>query len=170
MKGRAAILGLGTRGTRWAEACLAAGWDVQGFDPDDRAGGGISTGASWRREGTISGAVSGAELVICCLPERLELVRTVVQRAQAAAAMDAMIAVASDIHDIDAVQGCAIRPTQVVRLLEGEGGDLALDVSSQNNSDIRERATNAVAELSAAASVRLDAIPVAPELPESREA
>ena len=47
MKGRVAILGLGSRGTGWAETCLAAGWDVHGFDPDDRAGRVISGGASW---------------------------------------------------------------------------------------------------------------------------
>ena len=153
MTGRAAVLGLGGRGARWVDTCLAAGWEVAGFDPDDRASAGTDGGAAWHREATISAAVKGASWVICCLPERLELMRTVIQRAQASAAADAVIAVASTEHDIEAVQGCAIRPAYVFRLSEGEAGELALDVSGRNDQDLRLRATEALAALSAAQSV-----------------
>lgn len=170
MNGRAAILGLGARGIRWAETCLAAGWDVRGFDPDDRAGRAISGGASWRRETTISGAVSGAEWVICCLPERLDLVRTVIQRAQAAAAEGAVIAVVSEAHELDAVQGCAIWPGHVICLTEGDAGELALDINGQNDTKIRASATEALAVLSAARAVRPEAFVTGEKAATSREA
>ncbi len=153
MTERVAILGLGERGMRWAETCLAAGWDVSGFDPDDRAGLVVNGGAALRRETTITGAVQGATWVICCLPERLELMRTVVQRAQASATKDAVIAVASDEHGIEALQGCSIRPSHVFRLSDGADGDLALDVSNRNSAELRQRATESLAILSAAQSV-----------------
>lgn len=168
MSARVAILGLGGRGVRWVETFLAAGWDVHGFDPDDRAAREISGGASWRREKTISGAVSGADWVVCCLPERLELISTVVRRAQAAA-QDAVIAVASEDFDVDAVQSCAIRQGHVFRLLEGASGELALDVSPQNDAKMRTMATEALAVLSAAQSVRPPA-DVVHDLSETREA
>lgn len=168
MSARVAILGLGSRGARWVETCLAAGWDVHGFDPDDRAALEISAGQSWRREKTISGAVSGADWVVCCLPERLELISTVVRRAQATA-KDAVIAVASGAFDVDAVQGCAIRPGHVFRLYEGEAGELALDVSPQNDAQMRAMAVEALAVLSAAQEV-CPATDEAPDLPETREA
>ena len=170
MKGRVAILGLGSRGTGWAETCLAAGWDVHGFDPDDRAGRLISGGASWRREATISGAVAKADWVICCLPERLDLMRTVIQRAQGAAADGAVIAVVSEAHDLEAVQGCAIWPGHVFRLIEGEAGELALDVNGQNGQDARARATEALAVLSAAHSVRPEVIGMSKTIAETKEA
>lgn len=170
MTERVAILGLGERGARWAETCLAAGWDVSGFDPDDRAGLSVKGGSSWRRVTTISSAVQGATWVICCLPERLELMRTVVRRAQASATKDAVIAVASGEHDVDAVQGCSIRPSHVFRINGGSDGDLALDVSNQNSSDLRVQATEALAILSAAYSVVPSREPDDRALPASRNA
>lgn len=166
MTGRAAILGLGDRGTRWAETCLAAGWEVRGFDPDDRAGRTVSGGAAWRREATISGAVKRAGWVICCLPDRVELMRTVIQRAQASAPEGAVIAVVSEGHDIEAVQGCAIRPGCVFRLLDGEDGELALDLSTKNDSEARRAATEALAVLNAARAV----IPTASGATDMRDA
>ena len=161
MTGQAAILGLGTRGADWAETCLAAGWEVTGFDPDDRAGQGISGGASWRRETTISGAVKRADWVICCLPDRIELMRSVIQRAQASAPAGAVIAVASEMHDIEAVQGCAIRPADVFRLQCTEDGDLSLDVNMRNDAETRRAATEALAVLSAARAVAPPSTPEA---------
>ena len=49
-----------------------------------------------------------------CLPDRLELMQKVIQRAQAEAPEGAVVAVTSHQHDVDGVQGCAIRPAQVV--------------------------------------------------------
>ena len=170
MTERVAILGLGQRGARWAETCLAAGWDVCGFDPDGRAGVSISGGATWQRAPTISGAVQGATWVICCLPERLELMRTVVQRAQASAKMDAILAVVSADHNIDAVQGCAIRPSHVFRLNDVADGTLALDVSYLNGENEREQTKEALAVLSAAQSVTPAPKPDELDMPKSRNA
>ena len=170
MTERVAILGLGQRGVRWAETCLAAGWDVSGFDPDYRAGASISGGATWQRAPTISSAVQGATWVICCLPERLELMRTVVQRAQASAKMDAIIAVVSADHNIDAVQGCAIRPSHVFRLNDDADGTLALDVSYLNGEKERQRTKEALAILSAAQSVAPPPEPDELDVPKSRNA
>ena len=85
--------------------------------------------------------------------------RSVVRRAQASAARDAVIAVVSEVHDIETVQGCSIRPSQVFRIQEGEDGDLALDLSQRNDSDIRTRATEALAVLSAARCVVPPGVP-----------
>ena len=170
MTERVAILGLGQRGARWAETCLAAGWDVSGFDPDDRAGLSIRGGPAWQRALTISGAVQGATWVICCLPERLELMRTVVQRAQASARMDAIIAVVSADHNIDAVQGCALRPSHVVRLDDDLDGTLALYVSYLNGENERQQTKEALAVLSAALSVVPAPEPDAVDVSKSRNA
>ena len=168
MTNRAAILGLGSRGVQWAEACLAAGWEVTGFDPDDRAGRDIAA-VVWSREGTISGAVRRADWIICCLPERIELLRPVLRRAQASAHESAIIAVVSETFQVDDVQDCAIRPGQVFRLIDQGAGDLALDVNSRNDAEVRARATDAMAVLGAAQSL---APPRTAEkvLPDSREA
>ena len=114
MSSKAAILGLGERGRAWAGMFRDAGWRVSGFDPDPSAMG-LPTGSrGWRREQTISSTVAYADWVICCVPDRLELMQKIIQRAQAEAADAAVIAVTSRLHDVDAVQGCAIRPAQVV--------------------------------------------------------
>ncbi|MCG6884667.1 MAG: NAD(P)-binding domain-containing protein [Silicimonas sp.] len=160
MTRRAAILGLGSRGAGWATTCLAAGWEVRGFDP---APDGLVTAfwpAGCRRETTISGAVRRADVVICCLPERLELVQMVLQRAQAEAPMTSVIAVASQNLDIDALQNCAIRPGQVVRIGETDGDALALDVTDRNAPQLRSETRAAFAEL---AAVRSLALPPPPE-------
>lgn len=153
MTGHAAILGLGQRGSRWAEVCRKAGWDVAGFDPDDRAGLSLASDKAWRREKTISGTVKGMDWVICCLPERLELMRTVIRRAQAAAPDHAMIAVASRAFDIEAVQGCSIRTAQVFRVTEDEDGGLVLDLNAQNSDDLRESVKETFAGLAAVLSL-----------------
>ena len=168
MSGHAAIVGLGARGTRWAEALQAAGWMVSGFDPDDRAGRGLG-GATFRRETTISGTVRRADVVLCFLPDRLELVRMVLQRVQAETKPDAMIAVHSRLHDVDEVQGCAMRPAQVVRLSDGAEGGVVLDVSARNDDALRERATLFVAGLAAVLSLA-PVVATSPDLPASREA
>ncbi|NNE82032.1 MAG: hypothetical protein HKN18_17320 [Silicimonas sp.] len=153
MTGRAAILGLGRRGTRWAEACQKAGWEVVGFDPDDRAGRTLAGDKTWHREQTISGTVKGVDWVICCLPERLELMRTVVRRAQAAAPEGAMIAVASRTFDIDAIQGCSIRPSRVFRVTEDDDGALTLDLNAQNPEDMRNLVKETFSGLAAVLSL-----------------
>jgi hypothetical protein len=153
MTRHAAILGLGTRGSGWASTCLAAGWDVHGFDP---APEGLIT-AFWpegcRRETTISGAVHRAEVIVCCLPERLELVQMVLQRAQAEAPRTALIAIASRQFDIDALQGCALRPGQVIRLNETDDGAVALDVTDRNAPELRAEARSVFAEFAAVRSI-----------------
>ena len=155
MTDRVAILGLGGRGRRWAENCLAAGLDVTGFDPDGR----VQSDQGLTRADTIPAAVSGADWVICCLPERLELIRTVVQRAQALIADTALIAVATEAFDIDAVQSCAIRPGKVIRLSDGASGGIALDVTGLNDAETRQRATETMAILGAADSVTMHGDP-----------
>lgn len=158
MSRRVAVLGLGARGTRWARACLDVGWEVAGFDPDDRAGRTLG-GAGWRREGTISATVRRADWVICCLPERLELVQMVIQRVQAEAPRSAGVAVDIRGQDVEAVQGCALRPGQVVRVCERPDGGVALDVSSRNDEALRDEATGLLAELTAVLSLDPGAIP-----------
>ncbi len=168
MSGHAAIVGLGARGARWAEALQAAGWMVSGFDPDDRAGRKLG-GATWKREATISATVRRADVVLCFLPDRLELVRMVLQRVQAETKPETMVAVHSRLHDVDEVQGCAMRPAQVVRLSDAAEGGVALDVSARNDDALREQAALFVADLAAVLSLAPPAV-TAPDLPASREA
>ncbi|MCV6591751.1 MAG: hypothetical protein OIF48_02280 [Silicimonas sp.] len=164
MTGRVGILGLGRRGSHWAEAFLAAGWEVHGFDPDDRAGPREPTGA-WRREPTITGAVSRADWVVCCLPDRLDLLRAVIQRAQASARRAAVIAVVSETFEIDALQGCATWPGHVIRLVAGEAGALALDVNALTTAATRDEATDVLALLTAGTSAAVQTAPEAQVIP-----
>lgn len=155
MSRNAAILGLGRRGIRWARQALGAGWQVSGFDPDPSAGQALAGTPEWRRETTISATVRKADLVICCLPERLELMQMVIQRAQAEVPGNAVIAVATGAQEIEAVQGCALRPGQVILVNETPGGGYSLDVTPKNDAVLRERAAELLVEL--AATLGLDA-------------
>ena len=153
MSRRVAILGLGDRGSRWADAFHTSGWLVSGFDPDAAAGRQLAGHADVRREQTISATVHGANWVFCCLPERLELMQMVLQRAQAEAPRDALIAVTSRDHDVEDIQNCVLRPPEVVRIVETEDGTLALDVTERNPSAVRAEAQQVLAELAAMLSL-----------------
>lgn len=158
MSRRAGILGLGRRGLAWARTCRDAGWHVSAFDP---APGAHPSGVSVA--GTISAAVSRADWVFCCLPDRLELVRMVLQRAQSEAPANAILAVVSRDHDVEAVQSCAIRPAQVVRVDETGSGGIALDVTDRNPPELRHMAEATFAELAAIRSL------IAPPPPDDHE-
>ncbi|MGR3514233.1 MAG: NAD(P)-binding domain-containing protein [Paracoccaceae bacterium] len=153
MSRRAAILGLGRRGEAWAGLCLNAGWEVRAFDPAPNAASAVARLSGLVREGTISGAVRGADWVICSVPDRLELIQMVLQRAQAEAP-EAVIAVASPLFDVDALQSCAIRPGQVVRVVDAEAGGVALDVTDRNAEPLRVMAEQLSTELAAVRSLR----------------
>ncbi|MDJ0639540.1 MAG: NAD(P)-binding domain-containing protein [Paracoccaceae bacterium] len=154
MSQRVSILGLGARGQAWAVACLASGWRVRGFDPDPLAGRSLKDTPDFRREPTISAAVQSAELVFCCLPDRLELVQMVLQRAQAAAGDAAVVFVDTPSFDVDAVQACAIRPAEVFRVdVMGTGG-LSLEATSRNADECKQRVKKIVAELAAVRSLQ----------------
>jgi hypothetical protein len=150
MTRRAAILGLGSRGLFWADACDTSGWVLRAFDPDPLA---RALPKGIRRESTISATVRGADWVICCLPERLELVQKVVQRAQAEAPREAIIAIDSDRFDIDTLQSCALRPAQVVRLTGNAADGVAFDVTDRNLPDLRRTLQADIAELAAVVSL-----------------
>lgn len=148
MTRRVAIIGLGARGKEWARTCHAAGWIVTGFDPDANAARALKLSDDWRREPTISAAVARADWVICCLPDRLELVQMVLQRVQAAAPEAAVVAV-STRHDIEGLQSCALRPGYVFCLNEAADGGLAIDFSARNFPEVRSEAPAVLRELSA---------------------
>lgn len=158
MTRRVAILGLGDRGVRWARTFHSSGWAVAGFDPDPSAGKPLNKLPDWRREKTISSTVQGADWVFCCLPDRLELMQMVLQRAQAEAPASAIVAVAARTYDIEAVQACTIRPGQVVRVTETDDGGLALDVSERNIPETRAVAREGLAGLAAVLSMQADEV------------
>lgn len=149
MTRKVAVLGLGTRGGDIARAFHKSGWEVAGFDPDPGAEGAPDLKRDWSRETTISGTVNGADWVVICLPERLELMRKVIQRAQGEAPRSATIAVVTRDFDIDAVQGCALRPAHVLRVDEGENGGYVIDVSSKTDPNAKSDATTVLAQLAA---------------------
>lgn len=149
MTRKVAVLGLGTRGGDIATAFHKIGWAVSGFDPDPLAEGVPDLKRDWTREATISSTVRGADWVMICLPERLELMRKVIQRAQSEAPRDAVIAVVTHDFDVDAVQGCAHRPAQVLRVDQGEDGGYLIDVSSKTDAGAKADARRVLAQLAA---------------------
>lgn len=153
MSRRAAILGLGRRGEAWASLCLDAGWEVCAFDPSPSAASAFGRLRGARRAETISTAVHGADWVVCSVPDRLELVQMVLKRAQAEMPETGIVAVASPLHDIEALQSCAVRPGQVVRLAEPEAGGVAFEVTERNIPGFRALAATLAAELAAIRSL-----------------
>lgn len=154
MSRRAAILGLGSRGASWAETCTDAGWDVRAFDSDPAVSQDLSKLPGYRRVSTISSAVRKADWVFCCLPERLELVQMMMRRALAEAPRSAVVAVASQTYDVEALQSCTIRPGQIFRLGETEEGGVALGLSERNDPETIRFVEQAFAELAAVRSLR----------------
>lgn len=149
---KAAVLGLGARGSAWAQLGLDCGWDMRGFDPNLEAG-------SWpkhvSRAGAISSAVKGVDWVFSCLPERLELVQTVLRRAQSEARNNTVFLVASTTYDIDAIQACAIRPETVFRLSEQGDGVLGFDLTARNSDLSQQMVESRLPEMSAAYALKL---------------
>lgn len=148
---KAAILGLGHRGQFWLQTALESGWKVSGFDPDPVAFGGQRRG-EWRRERTISGTVKDADWIVCCLPERLELMQKVIQRAQAEAPEDSVIAVDTNLP-VEDVQTCATRRGQLVQVSYDRTGGFALSVTSRNVPALKEKATTTLTEFAATLSL-----------------
>lgn len=137
MSRKIAILGLGSRGSAWSQAFREAGWRVSGFDPDPLAGPSSKEGRGWHRESAISSTVAFADWVLLALPERLELVQKMIQRAQAEAPAGSVIAVASEAFDVEEVQSCAIRPGRIVLLTGAPAMGVDLNVSSRNAPEMK---------------------------------
>lgn len=156
---KAAILGLGNRGQFWLETALRSGWQVSGFDPDPTALRSAKE-RDWRRESTISGTVKNADWIVCCLPERLELMQKVIQRAQAEAPEASVIAVDTRFA-VDDVQACATRRGQLVQVSYDDSDGFALSVTAQNAGNIKEAAKSTLAEF--AATLSLNPVMVSPE-------
>ena len=150
MKKHAAIIGLGQRGQAWANAFLEAGWDVTGFDPDPVSPvfSGAEGRGQWRQEPTISATVRDASWITLCLPERLELLQKVIQRAQAEAPRAAVIGVVTSEFNIEDVQNCALRSEAVVIVSSGSKGAFNCDVSQKTSATTRDIARKTLAGLS----------------------
>lgn len=153
MSRRAAVLGLGARGRVWAEAFQIAGWEVRAFDPDPEASCPILPRNAYRREDTISATVQGADWVAVCLPERLELLQKVIQRAQAEAPKDTLIGVVTREFGIDDVQSCALRPAMVIVTEAKDDGGYACAVTPKTDPAARATAEKVLAELAALGSI-----------------
>lgn len=156
---KAAILGLGDRGQFWLQTALQSGWQVSGFDPDPSA---ITNNrrSEWQRKTTISSTVQDADWIVCCLPERLELMQKVIQRAQAEAPESSVIAVHTQFA-VDDIQACATRTGQLVQVTYDAAEGFALSVTSQNVAAIKDSAKSTLAEF--AATLSLEPIALAPE-------
>ena len=156
MSRKVAILGLGETGARWSRLFHKAGWTVAAFDPDPNTFDGASLKSGWRRYDRISTAVQGADWVMLCLPERLDLIRMVIRRAQSEAPRDAAIVSTARSFDVDEVQSCASRPAQVVKIGDGSDGGFSLDLTSRNSEDLRKKVASVLPELAAIASLEPD--------------
>ena len=151
-----AILGVGETGGLWARDFLEAGWRVRIFDPDPLASGIEGLRTSCERNSTISGCVKDAGWVLVALPDRLELMQKVIQRAQAEAPSTTAIAVASRSHDVETVQSCALRPANVVTVARRGDGGFDMNVTSKNPDDFRREAVLALSALSAVRTIGAD--------------
>ena len=106
----------------------------------------------WQRDKTISATVIDAHLIVCCLPERLELMQKVIQRVQAEAPDASVIAVDTEFA-VDDVQSCATRRDQLVQVTYDHESGFALAVTSQNTAQIKDTATSTLAEFAATLSI-----------------
>ena len=156
MSRTAAILGVGKTGGLWARDFLEAGWQVRFFDPDPIADGIQGLRTSCERSSTISRCVAGADWVLIAVPDRLELMQKVIQRAQAEAPNTAITAVASRSHDVEAIQSCALRPAQIVTVSRQDDGGFDMNVTSRNPDDFRQEAVLALSGLSAVRTIGAD--------------
>lgn len=151
-----AILGVGETGGLWARDFLSAGWRVRFFDPDPVASGIAGLRTSCERASTISGCVSRADWILIAVPDRLELMQKVIQRAQAEAPRSAITAVASRSHDVEAVQSCSLRPAQIVTVSRRDDGGFDMNVTARNPDDFRRDAVLALSGLSAVRTIGAD--------------
>ena len=118
----AAVIGGGAMGRRWAARFLMAGWKVRLFDPDRATAGmlGETLGGSGERAARLrlacamSEAVAGADWIQESVPERLGLKRKVCQVLQSHCDPDAVIASSSIGFRPAQIQGCAMRPGQII--------------------------------------------------------
>lgn len=149
MSRRAAILGLGRRGEAWAALCLQAGWLVRSFDPAPGTASAVARLPGLTPAGTISGAVRDVDLVVCSVPDRLELIQMVLKRVQPEVGPATVVAVPSLSYDAEALQSCSIRPAQIIRLAQADADGVAFDVTDRNASDMRRQAELLSAELAA---------------------
>jgi 3-hydroxyacyl-CoA dehydrogenase len=149
-------LGAGQTGTLWAEDFLEAGWRVRIFDPDPSAATNEPLKSGTERAGTISGCVALADWILIALPDRLDLMQKVIQRAQAEAPRDAITAVVSRSHDIEAIQNCALHPAKLIKVARHEDGGFDMNVTSRNPDDFRNEAVLALSGLSAVRTIGAD--------------
>jgi len=131
----AAILGAGATGAGWAARFTLMGWDVRVFDPDPDAMDRVRAALARARaslpalydvalppEGgvtpaaTISETVARADWVQDGTPDRLSLKRKLFQQVQARCSGDAFLVSSSAGLTLRELQGCATRPSQILRV------------------------------------------------------
>ena len=83
---------------------------MSAFDAD-----GSITPKGVRLASGIADCVEAAGLIIVCVPERISLIRKVVQTIQGTVKPDSPVIIASEF-DLNQLRGCATRPDQVFRV------------------------------------------------------
>jgi hypothetical protein len=89
--------------------------------------------------------------VVFCLPERLELMQKVIQRAQAEAP-EAIFCVHTDF-EVESVQSCATRRGQILQVAYNDVTGFALSSTKDNPKELKENMVCALTELAATLSV-----------------
>ncbi|MEO0357304.1 MAG: carnitine 3-dehydrogenase [Pseudomonadota bacterium] len=129
----AAIIGGGVIGGGWAARFLLNGWNVRVFDPDPEAerkigevlanarrsypglfDRGVPAEGTLTFHDTMSEVVDGAVWIQESVPERLELKQKVYAAMQAACDPGAVIGSSTSGFKPSELQGCAVRPEQIV--------------------------------------------------------
>lgn len=119
-----AVIGAGTMGGGIAAVCLSAGYRVRLYDPSREALERARTRIAKRVEDDagerldihyqLEGAAEGCDLLIEAVPEKLDLKRDVVARADAVAPEHAIFASNTSELSITAIAGATRRPGKVV--------------------------------------------------------
>lgn len=104
---RLALLGCGARGSNILTLAQYGNWSPLVFDPDP------ALRCPAPRAQTISQAVAEAPLIVIAVPDRIALMRKLVQVVQAHCPPSAEIVILSDAHEQDALRSCATRPMQI---------------------------------------------------------
>lgn len=127
------IIGYGNRGRVWAHQAVQAGWYVRIFDP--AATSGLDDERISQHE-LMSTAVDGADWIVLCLPDRLALLRKVIQHLQTTCGAQTAIGVMSVTSTVQDLQGCAKWPGAVVHVELPDHGTARLNVTPGNSDDV----------------------------------
>lgn len=126
----ATIIGYGDRGQSWARHAVKAGWDVRVFDPQGKLDALHSQVA---QHDLISTAVRDSDLILLCLPDRLDLKRKIIQLIQTQCTPDTILSVMSALSKADDIQDGAKWPGSVMHISIADDDVVTVNTTARNS-------------------------------------